>query len=66
MLEHLQNIRSTITPAAAQKELARHGMEVTLEEAKAMVEMLSILAVISLENENCLPLRPGINGRASR
>jgi hypothetical protein len=59
-------IRSRVTALQAQKELAGKGMDVSLEQAAAMVELLSKFALITLENEDSLPIRPRVDRRASR
>lgn len=54
-----------ITPAKAQKVLADNGMQVSLDQAKAILDFLYNLAQQTLlQNENSIPLYPGEHRRA--
>lgn len=58
-------ISTTITPEKAQRILSDNGLQVTLDQAKGILEFLIIFAKSTQQHEDSLPLHPGINRRAS-
>jgi hypothetical protein len=54
-----------ITPAKAQKILAEHGLQVSLDQSKNILDFLYNLAHQTLNNENSLSLHTGEYRRAS-
>ena len=56
---------TTWSPEKAQKFLRENGMDVTIEQAKGILEFLVKLAKSTQQHENSLPLHPRQHRRAS-
>jgi len=59
------NIQSSITPAQAQKILAEHGLQVSLEVSEGILEFVVKLAQSTQQHEDSIPIREGKHRRAS-